>query len=139
MHSLFVRVFLLFWAAMALIVGGSIAITFAITAHEYEAPELQRRPSVAVLAGEVLSRDGLAALKRWLALNKNDVPGRDVFIVGPDGADILGRRLSEPAIRRLEFFNRDELMGELPHALSRTRWMTTSTAPTVSPVSRSTS
>src|ERR1700748_90207 len=111
MHSLYFRIFVLFWVAMALIVGGSIAITFAIAAHEYEAPELQRRPPVAVLAGEVLSRDGLPALKRWLALTETDVPARDLFIVGPDGADILGRRLSEPAVRRLEFFNRDELMG----------------------------
>ncbi len=36
MHSLFLRIFVLFWIAMALIVGGSIAITFTVAAHEYE-------------------------------------------------------------------------------------------------------
>ena len=46
---------MLFWVAMALIVGGSIAITFTIAAREYEAPELQRRPSVAIQASEVLA------------------------------------------------------------------------------------
>src|SRR5579863_645432 len=69
MHSLFLRIFVLFWIAMALIVGGSIAITFTVAAHEYESPELQRRPSIAIQAGEVLTRGGIAALKHWLQEN----------------------------------------------------------------------
>ena len=102
---------MLFWIAMALIVGGSIAITFTITAREYESPELQRRPSIAIQASEVLARGGIGALKGWLDTNKNSIADRDVFIIGPDGADILGRRLSEGAARRLEFFNRDEFVN----------------------------
>src|ERR1700686_2119246 len=108
MHSLFLRIFMLFWVAMALIVGGSIAITFTIAAREYEAPELQRRPSVAIQASEALARGGIGALKSWLDSNKNSISDRDLYIIGPDGADILGRRLSENAARRLEYFNRDE-------------------------------
>ena len=54
---------MLFWVAMALIVGGSIAITFTIAAHEYEAPELQRRPGAAIQASEVLARGGIGALQ----------------------------------------------------------------------------
>jgi two-component system, OmpR family, sensor kinase len=111
MHSLFLRIFTLFWAAMALIVGGSIAITFTIAAREYEAPELQRRPSVAIQASDVLVHGGIGALGKWLDANKNSMPDRDVFIIGPDGADILGRRLPESAARRLEFFNRDEFVN----------------------------
>jgi two-component system sensor histidine kinase CpxA len=114
MHSLFLRIFTLFWVAMALIVGGSIAITFTITAREYEAPELQRRPSVAIRASEVLAHGGVGALRSWLDANKNSMPGRDLYIIGPDGADILGRRLSEGAERRLEFFNRDEFAPRPP-------------------------
>ena len=107
MHSLFLRIFMLFWVAMALIVGGSIAITFTIAAREYEAPELQRRPPVAILASAVLTRGGIGELKKWLDANRNSIAGRDLYIVGPDGADILGRRLSEGAARRLAYFNRD--------------------------------
>jgi two-component system OmpR family sensor kinase len=117
MHSLFLRIFMLFWVAMALIVGGSIAITFTITAREYEAPELQRRPSVAIQASEVLGKGGIGALKTWLGANRNAIPDRDLYIIGADGADILGRRLSEGAARRMEFFNRDEFAGRrLPRA-----------------------
>jgi two-component system sensor histidine kinase CpxA len=111
MHSLFLRIFMLFWVAMALIVGGSIAITFTVTSREYEAPELQRRPSVAVQASDVLVHGGIGALKVWLDANKNSIADRDLYIVGPDGADILGRRLSQGAARRLEFFNRDEFFN----------------------------
>ncbi len=102
---------MLFWVAMALIVGGSIAITFTIAAHEYEAPELQRRPGAAIQASEALARGGIGALKSWLDKNKNAIPDRDLYIVGADGADILGRRLPESAMRRLEYFNRDEFIA----------------------------
>ncbi|MGC1388408.1 MAG: ATP-binding protein [Steroidobacteraceae bacterium] len=114
MHSLFLRIFLLFWIAMALIVGGSIAITFTIAAREYGSPELQRRPSVAIQASEVLATGGISALKKWLATNEHSIPDRDLFIIGPDGADILGRRLSEGAARRLEFLNREAMSGLEP-------------------------
>jgi two-component system OmpR family sensor kinase len=107
MHSLFLRIFMLFWVAMALIVGGSIAIIFTIAAREYEAPEI-RRQSAAIQASEVLGHGGIGALKSWLDANKNAVPDRNLYIVGPDGRDILGRRLSESAARRLEFSYHEE-------------------------------
>jgi two-component system, OmpR family, sensor kinase len=114
MHSLFFRIFVLFWLAMALIVGSSIATTFTIAAREYEPPEFQRRPSVAIQASEVLGRGGIGALKSWLDSNKNSLADRDLFIIGPDGKDILGRHLREGAARRLEFMNRESLTGGEP-------------------------
>ena len=112
MHSLFLRIFLLFLLAMTLIVGSSIATTFTITSRENEAFEYQRRPSVAAIqASEVLARGGLSALKSWLESNKNEMGDRNLFIIGPDGKDILGRRLPESASRRLEFINRDPVPG----------------------------
>jgi two-component system sensor histidine kinase CpxA len=111
MHSIFLRIFLLFWLAMALIVGASIATTFTIASREYGPQESQRRPSVAIQASEVLARGGIAALKGWLPENKNAAGDRELFIVGPDGLDILGRRLPESAVRRLEFMNRDPVPG----------------------------
>ena len=107
MHSLFLRIFVLFWIAMALIVGGSIAVTFTIAARENESREFQHRPAIAIQASEVLARGGLPALKKWLAANKHSMPDRELYIIGPDGRDILGRRLSDSAARRLEFFNRE--------------------------------
>jgi two-component system OmpR family sensor kinase len=104
MHSLFVRVFVLFWIAMAIIVAGSIAVTFTMAAREYESREFQRRPAMAIEASEVLAKGGVAALRTWLRANNHAMADRDLYIIGPDGADILGRPLSENAARRLQFF-----------------------------------
>ncbi len=107
MHSLFLRIFVLFWVAMALIVCASIATTFTIAAREYEPPELQRRPNAAMQASEVLDHGGVVALRSWLRANKNSISDRDLFIIGPDGSDILGRRISYIAARRLEAVSHD--------------------------------
>jgi two-component system OmpR family sensor kinase len=101
MHSLFSRIFLLFLLAMTLIVGSSIATTFTIASRENESFEFQRRPSLAIQASEVLAHDGVGALKSWLDVNKTVIGDRELFVVGPDGADILGRHLPEGASRRL--------------------------------------
>jgi two-component system OmpR family sensor kinase len=111
MHSLFLRIFLLFWVAMALIVGSSIATTYTITAREFDPPDAQRRPSAAIQASEVLAEGGIGALKRWLSSNKDSVVDRELYIVGPDGAEILGRHLPESAVRRLEYVNRESTPG----------------------------
>jgi two-component system sensor histidine kinase CpxA len=110
MHSLFLRIFVLFWIAMAIIVAGSIAVTFTVAAREYESREFQRRPAIAIQASEVLTKGGLPALERWLGSVQHSVADRDLFIIGPDGRDILGRRLSDSASRRLENFR--ESMSE---------------------------
>ncbi len=104
MHSLFVRVFVLFWIAMAIIVAGSIAVTFTVAAREYESREFQRRPAIAIEASEVLAKGGVGSLRTWLRANSHTMADRDLYIIGPDGADILGRSLSENAARRLQFF-----------------------------------
>ena len=76
MHSLFLRIFVLFWIAMAIIVGGSIAVTFTVAAREYESREFQRRPAIAIRASEVLAKGGLAALKKVAR-------GQSAFDCGP--------------------------------------------------------
>ena len=115
MHSLFLRIFTLFWAAMALIVGASIAVTFFAASREYESADTLSRPSMAIQASEVLGIGGIGALRKWLEANKNAIRDRELYIVGPDGRDILGRRLSEGARRRLEFVSRNAIANlELP-------------------------
>src|SRR5450631_583285 len=111
MHSLFLRIFLLFLLAMTLIVGSSIATTFTIASRENEPLESQRRPSMAIQASEILARGGVDALKSWLQGNKTALGDRELFVVGPDGQDILGRRLPESAARRLAVVNGEAVPG----------------------------
>jgi two-component system sensor histidine kinase CpxA len=112
MHSLFLRIFVLFWVAMALIVAASIATTYRIAAREYEPPEYQRRPAVAIRASEILGTGGLHALQSWLQSNRNSFGDRDVYIIDGEGHDILGRRIPEGVSRRLEIINREGPGGE---------------------------
>jgi two-component system sensor histidine kinase CpxA len=101
MHSLFLRIFLLFLLAMTLIVGSSIATTFTIASRDSDSIDSQRRPSAAIQASEILGRGGVGSLKTWLTANKNVIGDRELFIIAPDGRDILGRRLPENILRRL--------------------------------------
>jgi len=102
MHSLFFRIFILFWLAMALIVGGSIALTVAVASRD-SSSDTERRPEMAVRASQVLASGGLPALRRWLDANRNAIPYREFFIIDAQGHDILGRELPEFARHRLEF------------------------------------
>jgi signal transduction histidine kinase len=113
MHSLFLRIFLLFLLAMTLIVGSSIATTFTIVSRDRDAepPELQRRPSAAIQASEILARGGLPGLKSWLESTRSTPGDREVFVVGPNGEDVLGRPLPESAARRLALLGRDPVPG----------------------------
>ncbi len=103
---MFVRIFVLFWLAMTVIAGGSIAVTDAIATREFESHEWQRHAPVELAAAEALAAGGPARLRAWVAANEHRVPGHDLFVVGPDGRDILGRPLSPPAIRRLRLGRR---------------------------------
>ena len=118
MHSLFFRIFILFWVAMALIVGGSIALTVAVASRDNDSGDAERRPERAVRASQVLAHGGLPELKIWLAANTDSIPQRDFFIVTPDGKDILGRPLSEPARHHFEFI-RHGMESGLPPQFSR--------------------
>jgi two-component system OmpR family sensor kinase len=114
MHSLFFRIFILFWIAMALIVGGSIALTVAVASRENDSGDAERRPERAVQASRVLSTGGLPELRKWLRANKDSIAQRDFFILTPEGEDILGRRLPESARRRFDFIRRDLESGFPP-------------------------
>jgi two-component system sensor histidine kinase CpxA len=117
MQSLFLRIFLLFWVSMALIIAASIAVTYVSAAREYEQQEFQRRPPTAIAASEAYAGGGVPGLRAWLKANRNSIPDRDIYVVAPDGRDILGLPLSEAAVRRLEFISRDAFAGADPRPL----------------------
>jgi hypothetical protein len=76
---------------MALIVGGSIAITITVAAREYESPEAQRRPNIAIKPPRCWARAACRRSRSWLTATRTRSRPR-LYIIGPDGKDILGRR-----------------------------------------------
>jgi two-component system, OmpR family, sensor kinase len=88
MRSLFSRVFLSLWAAIALIA----AVTASVTAWNFiaavDAPNAFARE-----ASTVLDREGLSGLKRFLQEHNNKDTRRRVLIVDDAGNDILGQHV----------------------------------------------
>ncbi len=91
MHSLYWRIFLAFWAALALILVGTVTVAVNATAHRTERPWVQRGQLYAQ-AARAFESGGPAALKDWLR-GLAEEPAARTYIVTPDGAEMLGRRL----------------------------------------------
>ncbi len=91
MHSLYWRIFLAFWAALALILVGTVTVAVNATAHRSERPWVQRGQLYAQ-AARAFEAGGPDALKDWLQGLAGEPAGR-TYIVGPDGQEMLGRTL----------------------------------------------
>jgi len=91
MHSLYWRIFLAFWAALALILVGTVTVAVNATAHRTDRPWVQRGQLYAQ-AARAFESGGAPALKDWLQSLASDPLSR-TFIVEPSGQEILGRAL----------------------------------------------
>jgi signal transduction histidine kinase len=91
MHSLYWRIFLAFWAALALILVGTVTVAVNATAHRTDRPWVQRGQLYAQ-AARAFEGGGPEALKGWLRSLAGEPFGR-TFVVGPDGHELLGRPL----------------------------------------------
>ena len=91
MHSLYWRIFLAFWVALALILVGTVTVAVNATAHRSERPWVQRGQLYAQ-AARAFESGGPEALKGWL----QGLPGEPfarTYVVEPGGAEMLGRPL----------------------------------------------
>src|ERR1700752_3453127 len=111
MHSLYWRIFLAFWVALALILVGTVTVAVNATAHRTDRPWVQRGQLYGQ-AARAFESGGPQALEEWLgslpaaplgpggpqALEKCLRPppaepfGRP-FMIEPDGREMLGRPL----------------------------------------------
>jgi len=91
MHSLYWRIFLAFWAALALILVGTLTVAVNATLHRTDRPWVQRGQLYAQ-AARAFESGGAPALKEWLQSLAAD-PLTRTFIVEPSGAEMLGRPL----------------------------------------------
>lgn len=107
MKSLFARIFVYFWLAMALILAGTAGV--AATYVWKRTADLQRlMPSeLAVIAEQRLRAGGLEDLKKWAEKTQNDHPGLDVFVVDEVGKQITNRSMPDFMKRRVRFLERE--------------------------------
>jgi signal transduction histidine kinase len=93
MHSLYWRIFLAFWIALALILIGTLTVAVNATAHRTEKPWVQRGQLFAQ-ADRAFESGGADGLKNWLN-SLNGEPFSRTFVIGPTGKDVLGRPLPQ--------------------------------------------
>jgi len=91
MHSLYWRIFLAFWVALALILVGTVTVAVNATAHRTDRPWIQRGQLYAQ-AARAFESGGPAALRSWLQALPAEPLGR-TYVVEPAGRELLGRPL----------------------------------------------
>jgi two-component system sensor histidine kinase CpxA len=91
MHSLYWRIFLAFWIALALILVGTVTVAVNATSHRTERPWVQRGQLYAQ-AARAFESGGPEALRNWLQSLAGE-PFSRTFVVEPDGQEMLGRPL----------------------------------------------
>jgi signal transduction histidine kinase len=106
MHSLYWRIFLGFWVALALILVGTVTVAVNATAHRTDRPWVQRGQLYAQ-AARAFESGGPEALRSWLQSLPADPFGR-TFVVEPGGRELLGRPLP-PSLSR----SRDAAAGAI--------------------------
>jgi len=94
MHSLYWRIFLAFWVALALILVGTVTVAVNATAHRTDRPWVQRGQLYAQ-AARAFESGGPEALRSWLQALPAEPFGR-TFVVEPGGRELLGRPLPPP-------------------------------------------
>ena len=100
MHSLYWRIFLAFWAALALILVGTVTVAVNATAHRTDRPWIQRGQLYAQ-AAHAFESGGAPALESWL----HSLPGEPfsrTFVVDPEGREMLGRPLPTTLSRTMD-------------------------------------
>ena len=93
MHSLYWRIFRSFWLAIVLILAGTVivAVSGAIQRRD-EVPWVQRGELFAQ-ADNAFETGGADSLREWLESIATDPAFSRTYVVGPNGQDLLGRRL----------------------------------------------
>jgi len=99
-RSLFLRVFISFWVAMALIVAGAIAVTmYALAERAGDFP--RHPPRLMAGAAAALERGGRPGLEQWLRDPAPEGAVKQVFVIDESGHDLLGRPLPRNLRRNL--------------------------------------
>ena len=114
MRSLFLRIFLAFWAAMLLVMLSTAAIAwYRLT--RYQSADINQ---LATEAAARLKSEGTSGLRAWIGEAERKYVGRDVFIIDYTGVDILHRKLPQ----RLQFYaDRLQQAGLLTKGVPRDR------------------
>lgn len=98
MHSLYWRIFLAFWLALALILVGTVTVAVNVSAQHRPVSPWVQRGQLFAQAARAFEAGGPDRLKSWLESLETTEPFNRTFVVEPSGKEMLGRPL--PAFLR---------------------------------------
>ena len=114
MRTLFIRIFLSFWAAMLLVLLSTAAVAW----YRFSQVRTLDRNELAQQASMRLHKDGIEGLRSWIDEVQEIYIGSTVYVVDYTGVDILGRTLPE---RLMSYVRRLERAGLLNKGVPRDR------------------
>ena len=112
MRTLFFRIFVSFWLAMLLIMGGGIAVTATVAWYRFTMLSSIDPANVLEGANAALHDSGMAGLRAWLASVAAAHPDLDIYIVDASGDDILQRPLPAHVVQWLALDGRPPTAGQ---------------------------
>jgi len=95
MRTLFFRIFISFWLAMAMILAGAIAVTATVAWYRIAMLSSINPGELMNDATAALRNQGIPGLKRWLETVTGAHPDLDIYVVDAAGNDVLQRALPE--------------------------------------------
>jgi two-component system, OmpR family, sensor kinase len=113
-RTLYFRIFVSFWLAMVLILGGAVAVT--ATVAWYRITMLSSIDPADLLDGAnaVLRERGMAGLRAWLENVANAHPDLDIYVIDAAGGDILRRQVPDHLVQWLALDGRSPGVREGP-------------------------
>lgn len=108
MRTLFLRIFLAFWAAMLLVLLSTASVAW-YRFSQVQSPDYN---DLAKQAAARLETDGLTGLREWIGEAQRRYVGRTIYVVDYTGTDILGRTLPDRLQNYVERLERAGLMSK---------------------------
>jgi len=98
---LFFRIFVSFWLAMLLILGGAVAVTATVAWYRITLLSSIDPADVLEGANAALRDRAMPGLRAWLANVTSEHPDLDIYVVDGAGNDILQRQLPDHVVQWL--------------------------------------
>jgi two-component system sensor histidine kinase CpxA len=95
LKTLFFRIFISFWLAMAMILAGAIAVTATVAWYRISMLSSINPGEFMNDATAALRNQGTSGLKTWLKTVTGMHPNLDIYVVDASGTDVLQRTLPE--------------------------------------------
>ena len=99
MNSLFARIWLSYWLAMALAVVAALLVTLGLAVQRVETLNRLNPAALAISAQDALTRNGNAGLRAWQVERIHALPELHIYFVDSRGRELFDRPVAGQPLR----------------------------------------